>query len=196
MFSSWLIYVIWRIPGSKILYCFSNFYLERIYKEELWKYFLSEFMDRVLTDDDICEELLLFPVLSALVWVLTLLWELHSHVDSSPVRLFSHQIKSCIPSSLFFLKWTSNMSPSYLPVQVKYKLITWDSRPSALWPWPTTPSLISHSNPICIFLYMYLIFSALLLCFLIPIFQFILLHLPRVQYPAPAVLKLDLAGYI
>lgn len=31
---SFIIYVIWRVPGSEVLSCFSSFYLERIYEEE------------------------------------------------------------------------------------------------------------------------------------------------------------------
>ena len=38
-----------------------------------------------------------------------LLKKIHSHVGySSPFRLFTHQSNSCIPSNLFFWKWTSD----------------------------------------------------------------------------------------
>lgn len=67
------------------------------------------------------------------------------------VRLFTHQINSCISSSYSSWNGPLLMSPSYLSIQVKYKLIIWDSKSSVVWPQPISPALISHSNPICVY---------------------------------------------
>ena len=78
------------------------------------------------------------------------------------------------------------MSPSYLPNQVKCRLITLGFKVLCNVTPSPSPALISHSNPRCIsLLHMYLISSALLWCFLIPVFQLVLLRLLRMQTPLP-----------
>lgn len=61
-----------------------------------------------------------------------------------------------------------------------------NSRPSAVW--PSSPQVLislSHSNPRCVLLHMYLTFPVLCSCFFIPVFQFILLHCLEFRHLPP-----------